>query len=535
MGREPGRDLGDPHARTSKDPAARRDVAADAGPRSEERFFPNDRPRVDRGVDPHFHIVSHDHPELPEARVDIDPAPDDLDGRLVEPQVRDLRARAEVAPFPEDAIANVVLVRNVRLRHEDGVLHFARITHLRARADRGRRPDVAVRADLRVRADNRRPFDVRAPPHAGALLDADLADERRPRVDVREALPLQRSEQRRVRTQEVPRSTHVDPFPGEPEPIDVAFLRERANRVRDLVLPPRRFRRLVDERENVLIEDVDARVDQVRFGPARLFFEGRDLAVLRLDDAKRFRVRDFGKRQNGTVDFGVMGHQRRERGRGYNDVAVHAQEIAVDVRPHATDRVRRPEALGLLLVRDRETERLPGPDAFPDPMPLPSDEHRDPRDVGAAERLERVAEEWLAGDGQKGLGEIGRGGAPSEALTGRENHGLHSAAPFALDRTVEYISFALAVSRDSVMTRIFGSVPENRTSDQPSLNWSRHPSTVVTSAPIDRSFASSRDSIAARRDGSNGIDPRITGYRGTSATIASSGRTATIATRPAAA
>src|SRR5437870_4652490 len=79
---------------------ARRDVAADAGPGPKERFFPDDRPRVDRGVDPHLHIVSHDHPELPEAGVDIDPAPHDLDRRLVEPQVRDLRAGSEVAPFP---------------------------------------------------------------------------------------------------------------------------------------------------------------------------------------------------------------------------------------------------------------------------------------------------------------------------------------------------------------------------------------------------------------------------------------------------
>src|SRR5437879_10121847 len=183
----------------------------------------------------------------------------------------------------------------------------------------------------------------------------------------------------------------------------------------------------------------------------------------------------------------MMGHQRGKPGRGHHDVAVHAQEIAVDVRPHATDRVSRPQTLGLLFVRNRKSERLPGPDALPDPMPLPSDEHRDPRDVGAAERLERVAEEWLAGDREKGRGKIGREGSHSGGLTGPEDHGLHSAAPFALDRTVEDTTFALAVSRDSVMTRIFGSVPEKRTSDQPSSNWRRPPSPVATSAPSARS------------------------------------------------
>src|SRR5437879_13633062 len=107
-----------------------------------------------------------------------------------------------------------------------------------------------------------------------------------------------------------------------------------------------------------------------------------------------------------------------------------------------------------------------------------------------------MSEEWLAGDREKGLGKIGREGSHSGALTGREDHGLHSAAPFALDRTVEYISFALAVSRDSVMRRIFGSVPEKRTSAEPSSNWRRQPATVVNSAPIDRRPACRRGSIA---------------------------------------
>src|SRR5439155_1764818 len=81
---------------------------------------------------------------------------------------------------------------------------------------------------------------------------------------------------------------------------------------------------------------------------------------------------------------------------------------------------------------------------------------------------------------------------------GREDHGLHSVAPFALDRTAEYISFALAASRDSAVRRIFDSVPEKRTRDQPSSNWSRHPSTVVTSPPSPRNATSRRGSIVFR-------------------------------------
>src|SRR5947199_10714535 len=111
----------------------------------------------------------------------------------------------------------------------------------------------------------------------------------------------------------------------------------------------------------------------------------------------------------------------------------------------------------------------------------------------------------------------GEGTQPG-ALSGREYHGIHSVAPFALDRTAEYISFALVASRDSAVRRILGSVPEKRTSDQPSSNWSGHPSTVLTPPPWSRRAASSRDSIVLRFAGSYAADPRRTGVRGNACT-----------------
>src|SRR5438876_11694144 len=103
-----------------------------------------------------------------------------------------------------------------------------------------------------------------------------------------------------------------------------------------------------------------------------------------------------------------------------------------------------------------------------------------------------------------------REGPHPRALTGREDYGLHAAAPLVLDRTVEYISFALASFRDSANTWIFGSVPEKRTRAQPSSNWSRHPSTVLKSAERPWSEASNRDSTCAPPSVEYATAPRIT-------------------------
>src|SRR5437764_12233089 len=94
----------------------------------------------------------------------------DLHRGLVESEIRDLRARPQVAPLAEDAVADIVLVGHVGGRHEDRVLHLAGVADFRLRPNRGRRSDVAVGADLRIRADDCRAFDVGAPADGRSLL-----------------------------------------------------------------------------------------------------------------------------------------------------------------------------------------------------------------------------------------------------------------------------------------------------------------------------------------------------------------------------
>src|SRR5437667_136687 len=383
--------------RTSENPTARRDVPAGVRPRPEERFLPDDGARVDRRVDPDLHVVSHDHAELPESRVDLRSFPDDADQGLIEPEVRDFRSRTEIAPLSEDAVADVVLMGHVSARHQDGILHFTRVSDFRFRADRRSRPDVAVRADLRVRADDGGAFDVGAASDPRARLDEHFADEGRAAIHIgmARALPLREGD-------------------------------------------------------------------------------------------------------HGSADLPVVSDHRGECLPGDDHVAVHAQERAGDVGAHASDRMGGPEPLRLFLVCDRETEGSAVSEALANPMALPADEDRHLRDAGRTERLQRVPQKRFAGHREKGLREIGREGTHPGALSGREDHGLHSVAPFALDRTAEYISFALAASRDSAVRRIFDSVPEKRTRAQPSSNWSRHPSTVVTSPPSPRNATSRRGSIVFR-------------------------------------
>src|SRR3989475_7278720 len=218
MREEPRRDLGNLNPRTAENPASRRDVPAGVGARTEERLLADDRARVDRRIDPDLHVVPHDHAELPEARVDLRPPPYDADRRLVEPEVRDLRPRPKVAAFPEDAVANVVLMGHVDAGHQDGVLHFTRVAHLGLRTDGRRRPDVAVRADLGAGPDDRRAFDVSAPPAPSPRFHEDLTEEGRAAAHTGGVPPPQRREEGRVGTREAPRPPATNPFARKPEP-----------------------------------------------------------------------------------------------------------------------------------------------------------------------------------------------------------------------------------------------------------------------------------------------------------------------------
>src|SRR5438445_12258438 len=140
MREEPRRDLGNLHPPTSENPASRRNVRAGAGARTEERLLADDRARIDRRVDPDLHVVSHDDPELPEARVDLRSPPYDADRRLVEAEVRDFCPGPEIAALSEDAVPDVIMMGHVAAGHPAGVLHFTGVAHLRLRDDRGPRP-----------------------------------------------------------------------------------------------------------------------------------------------------------------------------------------------------------------------------------------------------------------------------------------------------------------------------------------------------------------------------------------------------------
>src|SRR5437773_8651792 len=200
----------------SVDPAAGRDDSPRdrAGP--DERLLPDDRPDVDRRVDPRLHVVPHDHPELPEPGVDHRPPPRHLHVLLVEPEVRDLRPRPQVAPLPEDRVSDVVLVGHVRAVHDDAVLHLARVPDLALPPDRRRGTYETVRADLGIPPDKCRALDVCAVEDPGARLDDDFACEGRALRDLTVDAALQAPHQDRVRLEEVPRATDINPRIREP-------------------------------------------------------------------------------------------------------------------------------------------------------------------------------------------------------------------------------------------------------------------------------------------------------------------------------
>src|SRR5437016_10059342 len=382
---------------TSEDPAPRRDVSPRVGPRAKEGLFPDDGTRVDRRVDAHLHVVPHDHAKLPQSGVDLDPAEHDLHGRLVESEVRHLRARAEVASLTEDAVAHVVLMGQVGGGHQDRILHLAGVPDFRLGADGRGRPDVTVRSDLRFGSDDRRTLDVRAAPDGRALLHQDLADQCRARIHLAVRCTLQRSQQGCIGPQEIPRSPHVDPFRRETESIDIALRHQETDCVRDLEFAPGRFRRRVDEGEDVLVEHVDARIDQVRFRLPRFFLEGRDLLVLHLHHAEGTRIWDFRQGHDWPAHLPTKREQFRKSLSRYDHIAIHAEESAFHVRAHASACMGCPQAFALFLVCDGEIQGRPVPEPFPNPMPLPSDQDGEVLDSRRAQRLEAVTQKRLAG------------------------------------------------------------------------------------------------------------------------------------------
>src|SRR2546428_13079146 len=105
------------------------------------------------------------------------------------------------------------------------------------------------------------------------------------------------------------------------------------------------------------------------------------------------------------------------------------------------NRVGRPEALRLLLVRELHAERVPAAEVLLHAAALPPDEDRELRDPRVPEGLDRVREERLPRHGEERLREVRGEGAHPRALPRTQDPRLHAAA-FTFDRASSYSSFA---------------------------------------------------------------------------------------------
>src|SRR5437773_376298 len=402
-----------------------------AGP--DERLLPDDRPDVDRRVDPRLHVVPHDHPELPEPGVDHRPPPRHLHVLLVEPEVRDLRPRPQVAPLPEDGVPHVVLMGDVGAVHQDGVLHLARVPDLALPPDRRRGTDEAVRTDLRVPPDERRALDVCTVEDPRTGFDDDLAEELRALRDLAVDPALQPPHQDRVRLEEVPRPADVDPRVREAVREDVAVRHQQPDRVRDLVLATRGLRGAVDEVEDVPGEQVHARVDQVRLRGLRLLLQPDDAVPVELHDPERGGVLDFRHRHHRPRRLTVELEEPLHRLRGEHDVAIHAEEVPGHVLPCHPDRVGGAEPLRLFLIRELHVEGVPAPEVFLHATALPPDEDCELGDPAVPEGLDGVREKRFPRHGEERFREVRGEGAHPRALPGAQDPRLH-VAPVTFDK-----------------------------------------------------------------------------------------------------
>src|SRR2546427_7833593 len=99
------------------------------------------------------------------------------------------------------------------------------------------------------------------------------------------------------------------------------------------------------------------------------------------------------------------------------------------------DRVGRPEALRLLLVRELDAERVPAAEILLHAAALPPDEDGHLLDPRISHRFDRVREERLPRHGEERLREVRGERAHPGALPGAQNPRLHAAA-LTFDRAI---------------------------------------------------------------------------------------------------
>src|SRR5439155_848531 len=95
------------------------------------------------------------------------------------------------------------------------------------------RPEERFLPDDGARVDDGGAFDVGAASDPRARLHEHFTDEGRAAIHIGMVRPLQRGQESRVRTQEIPWPPDIDPLPREAEPVDIARLDQRTDRVRD--------------------------------------------------------------------------------------------------------------------------------------------------------------------------------------------------------------------------------------------------------------------------------------------------------------
>ena len=198
--------------------------------------------------------------------------------------------------------------------------------------------------------------------------------------------------------------------------------------VGDLELAAARREQVVDDRERVRAEEVDADRDQVALRLVGLLLEADDPAVrVELGDAEALRVRDLVEQRARAVRPALELGGDVGQGRAAQDVV--AEDAAERVVAHEVagqaDGVGDPERAGLVAVGQVDPERRPVRQQLDDVADaLAADDDHDLADAHPGERLDRVVDhrpvvdrqQVLVGDDRQRVEPRGRAAGEDDAL-----------------------------------------------------------------------------------------------------------------------
>ena len=384
-----------PDDRVGLDPPVERRARLDA------RVVADHRPRRDRRPAAKSCVVA-DH--AAESHVAVDRAVDHDVGLAA----LDRHVRTDRGVLADHTVADDCAVADGRVRK-----------HHRVR-DHGVRPDLDVVAERRPRQD-RRPG-----PDAHVRAERDRPDDGRRVVDRRGLVAFGRSpiQHPAVDRKHVPVIRDV-----EPEAVEA----DRAERV-TVVPEHRRDRQLPlgvgrpEVVEDRLAQPVHAGVDVVR--PDRVdggfLLDRRDRPAVEFDDAVVFGIPVPRHRHHRPAGlFALLDH--RGDGAGFDDpVAVHRDEVVVDVRFRLQERVARPELRLLDGVLDVDVPVVAVAEVTLDALALVPHHEDELVDSGGLPGLQDVFQEWPVPDREHRLRPRPGQRPEPRSLAGRENHCLHT-------------------------------------------------------------------------------------------------------------